>query len=510
MNGDGLTDAWLAAGTASSDLAPARRRKLRRAPRATIACPTRARSAMVARVADMNGNGTADVVWNDTRGGAGPAWRYLDLTGGVRPHLLTRSTTDWVARSRSAYSSSGAMFRHGGGGRHALEDPAAHRHAGRRHRDDERRPRVVEAGGVRLRGRLLRRGDPAVPRVRGHAPDRARQRRGGDVGPGPFVRRRRHGGGAQGGRGRPRGADGRGRRAAPRDKPLRRPYLRDGDRRTPGGRSPATRPSRRAREGTTTPATTLEEWTYDEYGDVLVHADWGVVEGANREAARDERITTTDVRPRSRALAPGTPVSGRRHRRGRARGSRRLAPSYDGPPFVGLPLGTLGPRGLPTRKESGSKASASSTTTRVEYDERRADDGDPRSARVPSRDRLRRRDPPLSRCRTQPARRRHRAHLHRRLRPRHRNPRLVQRPRRPTNDVRLHAAPSAPFDRRAGRHGVEADGHLRVRLRQPDLGDRHRAAAFRSAATPCSRSTTTTTASAETSASSSRPRTARR
>ena len=47
-------------------------------------------------------------------------------------------------------------------------------------------------------------------------------------------------------------------------------------------------------EGTTTPVTTREEWTYDDYGGVLVHSDWGVVEGTNFLAGGDERITTTD------------------------------------------------------------------------------------------------------------------------------------------------------------------------------------------------------------------------
>ena len=47
-------------------------------------------------------------------------------------------------------------------------------------------------------------------------------------------------------------------------------------------------------EGTATPVTTREEWTYDDYGGVLVHSDWGVVEGTNFLAGGDERITTTD------------------------------------------------------------------------------------------------------------------------------------------------------------------------------------------------------------------------
>ena len=117
----------------------------------------------------MNGSGTADVVWNDTRAAADRAWRYLDLTGGVRPNLLATIDNGMGRTIAIGYSSSGEMFRMAAAAGRPWKTrlPVATQVVGER--DHQRRPRLVEAGGVRLRGRLLRRADAAVPRVRGDA-----------------------------------------------------------------------------------------------------------------------------------------------------------------------------------------------------------------------------------------------------------------------------------------------------------------------------------------------------
>ena len=112
MNGDGLTDAWLAVGTASSDLAAARRRQFRRAPR--VSRPARREPADDRRhaVADMNGNGTADIVWNDS---PAPRPTGLELPGSDRRRPPPPADDDRkrtrVARSRFDTARPGAMFR---------------------------------------------------------------------------------------------------------------------------------------------------------------------------------------------------------------------------------------------------------------------------------------------------------------------------------------------------------------------------------------------------------------
>ena len=110
MNGDGLTDAWLAS---STELRIWLQRGDGRfaAAVAYSGLPDANPLTTIVRVADMNGSGTADVVWNDTRASADRVWRYLDLTGGVRPNLLATIENGMGRSMTIAYSSSGEMFR---------------------------------------------------------------------------------------------------------------------------------------------------------------------------------------------------------------------------------------------------------------------------------------------------------------------------------------------------------------------------------------------------------------
>lgn len=110
MNGDGLSDLWLTSGTElrvwlqRGDGAFA-------APVAYDGLPDANPLTTSVRVADMNGSGTADVVWNDRHATGDASWRYLDLTGGVRPNLLATIDNGLGRTIRIDYSSSGAMFR---------------------------------------------------------------------------------------------------------------------------------------------------------------------------------------------------------------------------------------------------------------------------------------------------------------------------------------------------------------------------------------------------------------
>ena len=151
MNGDGLADLWLASGTEL-------RIWLQRgdgtfaAPVAFSGLPDANPLTTFVRVADMNGSGTADVVWNDPTAAADQSWRYLDLTGGVRPNLLATIDNGMGRTIQIDYSSTGTMFRMAAAAGTALDDAPADPDAGRRLRDDERRSGLVQAGGLRLPG----------------------------------------------------------------------------------------------------------------------------------------------------------------------------------------------------------------------------------------------------------------------------------------------------------------------------------------------------------------------
>jgi RHS repeat-associated protein len=368
LNGDGLTDAWLAAGT-SARIWLQRADGSFAAPLTISRLPEAGAPGVVTRVADMNGNGTADLVWNDTHAGGGPSWQSLDLTGGVRPNLLTHIDNGLGRTIDLAYSSSGAMFRMAAAAAAPWKTrlPIATQVVGTVTTSDGRGWSKHEAF-VYADGYF----DAATRQFRGFGVTRRIELGNDEEATSVQVHKFDVGATAEALKGVELGLDVQTaagsvlRREANRYEVHTYATGIDG-RRVAGAQ-------RRAHvvehlEGTTTPATTLEEWTYDEYGDALIHAEWGVVDGANREAAHDERITTTmyahDLerwllgRPYEVAVtdAAGTRLSASRT-------------SYDGEPFVGLPLGMLGARGLPTRKEEWIEGDRFVATARVEYDER--------------------------------------------------------------------------------------------------------------------------------------------
>jgi hypothetical protein len=121
-------------------------------------------------------------------------------------------------------------------------------------------------------------------------------------------------------------------------------------------------------EGGSSSVTTREEWTHDDYGNVLVHSEWGIVEGSNTLAGHDERITTSGyLNDADRWLL------GRAFHKLVADGAgERLSESYtyyDGEPFQGLGLGQLGTAGAPTRTVSWVAGDHFAETERLQRDE---------------------------------------------------------------------------------------------------------------------------------------------
>lgn len=367
MNGDGLSDLWLASGTEL-------RIWLQRGdgtfaePIAFSGLPDANPLTTFVRVADMNGSGTTDVVWNDPTATADQAWRYLDLTGGIRPNLLSTIDNGMGRTIQIEYSSTGAMFRMAAaaGQPWTTRLPIPAQVVGSVTTSDGRgwskqeafiyRDGYYDAPSRQFRGfRVTRKLEPGndeeATSVQIHTFDVgeiAEALKGAELGVevqdarGAVLRRDTntyevHSYGT--------GTDGRA----------------------------VTGPDRRVHvvehvEKTTTLATTREEWTYDDYGDVLVHSDWGVVDGTNFLAANDERITTTHYTHDLDRWLLGRPydvlvtdAAGTRVTESRT--------YYDGEPFIGLALQMIGARGLPTRTETWVEGERFANTSRVQYDD---------------------------------------------------------------------------------------------------------------------------------------------
>ena len=120
-------------------------------------------------------------------------------------------------------------------------------------------------------------------------------------------------------------------------------------------------------EGTGAPVLLRETWTYDDHGNVLVHARLGRVLDGDALAGNDESILTRTWandsvrwllgRPVEETVSDGTGqvLSRRRH-------------YYDGPDFIGLALGQLGARGLATRTEEWTQGDTWLQARRVAFD----------------------------------------------------------------------------------------------------------------------------------------------
>jgi RHS repeat-associated protein len=367
MNGDGLSDLWLASGTEL-------RIWLQRGDGTLAAAlvfgslPDANPLTTFVRVADMNGSGTADVVWNSPSAGADRSWRYLDVTGGVRPNLLSAIDNGMGRTIQIDYSSTGAMFRMAAAAGHPWTTRLPI-------------PAQVVASVTTSDGRgwstqeafVYRDGyyDASTRQFRGFATTKKIEPGNDEEATSIQVHTFDVGATAEALKGAELGIEVQDATGGV----LRREtntydvhwYATGTDGRTVTG------PDRRAHvvdhvEKTATPVTTREEWTYDDYGDVLTHSEWGVVEGTNLLAASDERITTTTyVHDLDRWLLGRpydvlvTDAAGKRFAEART--------YYDGDPFTGLPLRTLGTRGLPTRAESWVEGERFADTSRVQRDE---------------------------------------------------------------------------------------------------------------------------------------------
>jgi RHS repeat-associated protein len=365
MNGDGLADLWLAWGTEL-------RIWLQRgdgtfaAPVAFQDLPDANPLTTFVRVADMNGSGTADVVWNAPS--AEHSWRYLDLTGGVRPNLLSTIDNGLGRTIQIDYSSTGAMFRMAA----AAGQPWTTRLP---------IPTQVVASVTTSDGRgwskqeafVYRDGyyDAATRQFRGFAVTKKLEPGNDEEATSIQVHTFDVGATAEALKGAELGLEIQDATGGVLRRETNTYEIHAYASGTDG--RPVTGPDRRAHivehvENTTAPVTTRQEWTYDDYGDVLTHSEWGVVEGPNDLAASDERITTTTYAHDLDRWLLGRPydvlvtdAAGKRFAEART--------YYDGEPFVGLPLRALGARGLPTRTASWVEGERFVDTSRVQRDE---------------------------------------------------------------------------------------------------------------------------------------------
>jgi hypothetical protein len=120
-------------------------------------------------------------------------------------------------------------------------------------------------------------------------------------------------------------------------------------------------------EGAAAPVATREEWTHDDYGNVLVHSEWGIVEGSNALAGHDERVTTTGYLNDADRWLLGRAF----HTLVADVVGLRIGESYtyyDGEPFKGLGLGQLGAAGAPTRSASWVAGDHFADTERLQRD----------------------------------------------------------------------------------------------------------------------------------------------
>jgi hypothetical protein len=367
VNGDGLSDAVLASGTEA-------RMWLQRgdgsfaAPVAFTGVPEANPATTVVRLGDINGTGTIDLIWNAPDAAAARVWRYLDLTGGVRPNLLTTIANGLGRTIEIAYSSSGAMYRMAAaaGMPWSVRLPI---------------PTQVVASVTTSDGRGWSKQEAFVYRD-GYFDGPTRQFRGfgqatrmepGNDEEATSVQVHRFDVGAtdEALRGVELGFEVQ---TATGSVLARESFgydvhlfeLGTDGRRVAG-------PDRRWHvvdhvEGTATPRSTREEWTYDDFGDVLVHSEWGVIDGTNLLAENDERITTTEYASDTDRWLLGRPTHATVTNAAGARLSETFT-YYDGDPFVGLPFGRLGSRGLPTRTEAWVEGDRLVQTTRLQRDE---------------------------------------------------------------------------------------------------------------------------------------------
>jgi RHS repeat-associated protein len=367
VNGDGLTDlVWVAPDHV--DVWPLLPGDSYGALIRVREAPYRDPGATAIRLADMNGNGTTDIVWS-TPSAAGPERLvYLDLVGDVRPNLLVGVENGIGKRLELAYTTTGAEYQRARaeGTPWSTRVPFAVQVLARTRLMDglgdvHETSYAYRDGWYAAESREFRGFARAVRTERGDASEATSVSiHDFDLGRDFEVLK-----------GSPVAVEHRTESGTvlQRERTGWDPALL-----LTGTDGVAIRQARRVWqevehvEGTTSPVVTRDDLRYDEYGNVTVHSEWGIVEGDDRLARNDERITTTAYLndPSSWLLGRAwrvvvTDAYGKR--------SSETRTYFDGPAFVGLAAGVLGPRGLPTRVERWVERERFAQTSRVERDE---------------------------------------------------------------------------------------------------------------------------------------------
>lgn len=399
VNGDGLTDLlWV--NVDRVEYWPLRPGDSFGAPIRITGTPYRDPAYTVIRLADMNGNGSTDVVWSTPAGVPDGRLVYVDLLGDVRPNLLEAVENGLGKRLELQYTSSGRLFQEA------------------RDRGEPWSHRVPFSVQVLAESHLLdglghtystlydyRDGWYAqeTREFRGFA--WAEQRALGEVDDPTLVEVHEFDLGqtdeALKGAERAveqRGADGVLFSRVERTIVPRR-YATGSDGVT-GVTGVELREQRTyVHEGAATPVELLAAFAYDAWGNVTREAAYGRVLDGDPLAANDERITIrTFVNDPDRWLVGLLAAEEVQDGGGRRATARRLY--YDGPEFVGLPLGEA-TAGALTREERWEKEDRWSQEVRNSRDEyglvvatltprgtRREVDYDPESHVVPLSERI--------------------------------------------------------------------------------------------------------------------------
>ena len=319
MNGDGLADlVWVDADHVDIwPLLPSGGY----GPKITIAdTPHYDPTYTVVRLADMNGNGSTDIVWSTPSAAVDQRLQYLDVVGDLRPNLLVAVENGMGKTLQLRYTSTGAAFqeaRESGQpwatrvpfpvqvvSESILLDGLGHQYVtGYRYRD----------GWYAAETREFRGFAQAVKTELGDANEAtAVQVHQFDLGQTGEVRK-----------GLPLATEVRTETGALLQRETYvysvRTYATGTDG-TPVTGAEKSRHEVEHWEGTSTPVITREEWTYDEYQNVLAHSEWGIVEGTNLLAGEGRASHHEYVRQRHDLLAPraGDPEDGHRRCRDRA------------------------------------------------------------------------------------------------------------------------------------------------------------------------------------------------
>ncbi len=367
LNGDGLADLfyvdtdhldyWLLLPSGSYS------------PKQTIANTPYANAALTQiRTADMNGNGSVDVVWLTPTASSDQRVQYFDAQDGVRPNLLRQVSNGLGLVRELQYTSSGAEFQaaieNGDSWKTRLPFPV--QVLGQSTTSDSRGGAYVSVYEY-LDGYY----DAGNREFRGFG--RVHQRDLGEVDDPTSVVLHEYDLGISNEalKGRELSAttqDGAGvpfvsvaRTFAPRL------YAAGTDGRNVAGADLLRQETTKYESGQAG-ALIREEWTYDDYGNPLTDSKWGLVVGGDPLAGNDESLTTT-----SYANDPVNWILGRRTHvlvtdaaGNRAKESKTY---YDGDPFVGLAFGVLGSQGAATRTEEWAEGEKWISTSRMKRDE---------------------------------------------------------------------------------------------------------------------------------------------